>query len=147
MTIKEVFSCGVIAVRKVEGQFVYLLIKEAQGYWGLPKGHKEEGESDLNAAKRELFEETGIKDIELVEGKTFSCHYPVVSKEGDYEKHVLYFIGFVDKADASVTVGFEHEILDTKWASFEEAQKLSDFASTQKVLEEVNKFLLKNYKK
>ena len=31
------------------------------GFWGFPKGHMEEGESPLNAAEREVFEETGFK--------------------------------------------------------------------------------------
>ena len=31
------------------------------GFWGFPKGHLEEGENTLEAAEREVFEETGFE--------------------------------------------------------------------------------------
>ncbi|MBI4087908.1 NUDIX hydrolase [Candidatus Kaiserbacteria bacterium] len=33
------------------------------GFWGFPKGHVDEGEDDLSAAKREITEETGLEDL------------------------------------------------------------------------------------
>lgn len=35
--------------------------------WTFPKGHVEEGESDEEAARREIMEETGISDLELID--------------------------------------------------------------------------------
>jgi len=35
--------------------------------WSLPKGHLEEGETALTVAKREIYEETGISELELIE--------------------------------------------------------------------------------
>lgn len=35
--------------------------------WTFPKGHIEEGESDEEAARREIEEETGLTDLELVD--------------------------------------------------------------------------------
>ncbi len=40
-----------------------LLVQEFGEYWGLPRGHLEEGEDALQAARREIFEETGITDL------------------------------------------------------------------------------------
>ncbi|HEV2861933.1 MAG TPA: NUDIX domain-containing protein [Pyrinomonadaceae bacterium] len=34
--------------------------------WSLPKGHIEEGEDALAAARREIYEETGLRSVELV---------------------------------------------------------------------------------
>jgi len=34
--------------------------------WSLPKGHLEEGESELDGAKREVYEESGVKDLTLI---------------------------------------------------------------------------------
>ncbi len=34
--------------------------------WSLPKGHVEEGENYLTTAKREIYEESGIKDLKFI---------------------------------------------------------------------------------
>lgn len=50
-------SCGFLI--SYDGKF--LLVKSSGGnIWGIPKGVKEKGESDLEAALRELKEETGL---------------------------------------------------------------------------------------
>ncbi len=40
-----------------------LLVQEFGEYWGLPRGHLEPGENALQAAIREIYEETGISDL------------------------------------------------------------------------------------
>jgi len=51
-------------VRGPDGRIV--LVRQHGNSWSFPKGHVEEGESRLDAAQREIFEETGIADLELV---------------------------------------------------------------------------------
>ncbi len=43
-----------------------LLVCNKLGYWTFPRGHIEESENILDAAKREIKEETGIEDLEYV---------------------------------------------------------------------------------
>lgn len=40
-----------------------LLVQEFGNYWSLPRGHLKEGEDSLEAAKREIYEETGITEL------------------------------------------------------------------------------------
>lgn len=52
-------------IRQSAGVFVwsrdsFLILSRRDGYWGLPAGKLEEGESAEQGAKRELFEETGL---------------------------------------------------------------------------------------
>lgn len=43
-----------------------LLVSQFGTSWSLPKGHLEEGESPLEAARREIHEESGVSRLELV---------------------------------------------------------------------------------
>ncbi len=55
-------SAGGIVVR--EGRVV--LVQQYRSSWSLPKGHVEEDETPLAAAKREILEETGLADLEMM---------------------------------------------------------------------------------
>ena len=57
--VKE-YSCGAILFCYDENVRKYVLVQEASGSYGFPKGHKENDETDIETAKREIFEETGI---------------------------------------------------------------------------------------
>ena len=60
---KQSFSSGGILFNK-KGQIA--LVEMDGDAWSFPKGHKNLGETDLDAAKRELSEETGIESFELI---------------------------------------------------------------------------------
>lgn len=66
----KAFSAGVVLVRLVGDERRYLLLR-AYNYWDFPKGLVEPGEEPLQAARRELEEETGIKDIDFAWGQGF----------------------------------------------------------------------------
>ncbi len=44
-----------------------ILVEQHRNSWSFPKGGIEVGETELEAAKREIYEETGLKDITLIE--------------------------------------------------------------------------------
>ena len=143
--ILQDFACGVVVVRKEGDRFLYLLIKEAIGYWGIPKGHKEGNETDIESARRELFEETGINDIEISGSPTFSCSYMMKKGGEDCEKTVLVFLALTNSDTTETPKNFAQEILATKWADFDEAMGLMDFRPAQKILKEANEYLEKNF--
>lgn len=61
--MKNTESAGGVVINK---KGLVLVVNQLGTSWSLPKGHIEEGEDKISAAKREIYEETGIKNLELV---------------------------------------------------------------------------------
>lgn len=119
MKIKEPAYGVVVVFRDVdENKFLLLHQKpqfEGDINWTFPKGHSEKGESPKESALRELFEETGIKDIDLVEG--FCAREEYITPKGNLKTND-YFLGFVK--DKNVTIQ-EEEIDKYAWLTYKEA--------------------------
>lgn len=82
----HVFAAGGI----VENENKELLFMFRNGYWDLPKGHWESGESLPFTAKREVMEETGIKDLEIIDFVGISFH--TYNMYGRHEiKHTYWY--------------------------------------------------------
>lgn len=60
---KETKSAGGVVLNQ-KGEV--LVVSQHGNSWSLPKGHIEIGEDALIAAKREIYEESGVTDLELV---------------------------------------------------------------------------------
>src|SRR6266498_3946320 len=61
-------SAGAVIYRMDQGLPCYLLLHYHSGHWEFAKGHIEEGENPEEAAKREIQEETGIADVNIIPG-------------------------------------------------------------------------------
>ena len=66
--MKREKSCGALVYRITQsGQKELLFIKHRHGtHWSFPKGHMEEGESEVQTALREVKEETGSDILSLI---------------------------------------------------------------------------------
>ncbi|MBI4739219.1 NUDIX domain-containing protein [Candidatus Woesearchaeota archaeon] len=65
----------------LNAQRLICIVNQQDTSWSFPKGHVEAGEEQLTAAKREIFEETGIKDLTLLR-KLGSYERFKISKDG-----------------------------------------------------------------
>ncbi|MFN8671719.1 MAG: NUDIX domain-containing protein [Candidatus Sericytochromatia bacterium] len=61
--IKTTYSAGGVVLNKKKE---VLIVNQHGTTWSLPKGHLEKNENKLDAAKREIYEESGIKNLELI---------------------------------------------------------------------------------
>lgn len=76
-----------IIVSRYRGQWVWVKHKE-RNTWELPAGHLEPGETPMETAHRELFEETGALDFSID---------PIVSYEGIYLGKPIFGMIFLAK--------------------------------------------------
>ena len=99
--VGERHSAGVVVVRQ-EAEPVFLLLR-AFTYWDFPKGDLALGETPLQAAVREVAEETGISDLSFPWGT--DCYRTLPYARG---KVASYFVGVT--AAEEVRIGINPEL-------------------------------------
>lgn len=119
-------SCGAVVF---DGNKV-LIIQQVKGHWGFPKGHVEDGETEVQTAVREIKEETNL-DVEIDESKRFVEHY---SPEEGIEKDVVFFVA--KKVGGEVKVQ-EEEVKDTEWLTPREAMERLTYESSKNILRNI----------
>lgn len=133
-------SCGVVPFFKENNQIKFLLIAHLDGHWGFPKGRKEEGEKEIETAKREFIEETGITNFTIFSEKTFTEKYSFKKNNILENKEVTYFISEV--FDNRVKMQKE-EISQYAWLSYDNSIKILKNEGTIKLLQNVFDYLKK----
>ncbi|CDR30779.1 Predicted NTP pyrophosphohydrolase [Acholeplasma oculi] len=106
--VKEV-SAGAIVYKKVNDQYLYLLVQQKNGdHFSFPKGHVEKNESIIDAAHREVYEETGI----MFEERSSKVEVNTYLMQNGIYKDVYYFLG---EASNSVVRKQDSEIKVAGW--------------------------------
>lgn len=114
-------AAGVVVFRRTEGG-VRLLVLRAYKNWDFPKGMIEPGESELDAAKRECAEETGLADLDFPFG---DAHKDTLAYAGG--KVARYFLAETEAATIELPVSPElgrPEHHEWRWVSYDEAEDL-----------------------
>ena len=129
---------GIILLNHENKVFVGKRIDNPKNFWQMPQGGINQNENFLQAAKRELEEETGIKSVELVKELNEWLGYDLPENllgkvlEGKYrgQKQKWFIMKFVGK-DNEINVKTKNpEFLDWKWI---EVSKLPSIAVSFKV--------------
>lgn len=132
-------SAGAVLHRWVDGEPVYLLLHYVGGHWGLPKGHIEAGESDVDALLREIEEETGIAPETVTVLDRFEESVQYEYRRGDRlrSKEVRYRLAETDVE--AVKISREHQ--DWTWTGFEDAREQITYDDVVDVLEAAHRVL------
>lgn len=130
-------SCGLLVFNRQEGKLKYLLLHYPEGHWDLPKGHVEKSEDEKATAKRELEEETGIKDIEFKENFRVKIHYYFKRKNETVSKDVVFFLA----ETKNNTVKISHEHQNFIWLPYGDAIKKLTFDNVKNILKKAHMFL------
>jgi 8-oxo-dGTP pyrophosphatase MutT (NUDIX family) len=138
-------SAGIVLYRGgAERRF--LLLRSAltrRPVWEFPKGAIEEGESELEAAERELSEETGLMagDYRVRDGFRETEHYFFTRGNGAerrlIRKHVCYFLAEWLGGEVRIS----REASDFAWATLPEALRMLRFPEKRRVLENAERWL------
>ena len=97
--------------------------------------------SERESAKRELAEETGILDINIIEEVYFSQNYSFEKDGTIYDKSVKYFLGLVGCVTSEVPEEFKSEISQIKWLPYDQARNLITYENAKEVLDNAHKYL------
>ena len=114
---------GIILLNKNKEVFVGKRIDNAKNFWQMPQGGVNKNENFLNAAKRELEEETSVKSVQLIkeiEGwLTYNLPKNLLGKiwKGKYrgQKQKWFVMNFTG-SDSEINVNTSNpEFLKWKW--------------------------------
>jgi len=133
-------SAGAVIFRKENKKIYYLLLHYQWGHWDFPKGHIEKGEDALEAARREVFEETGLKDITFIKGFQEVNKYFFKFKGKTIFKSVVFYLA--ETQTKEVKISFEH--IGFKWLPFKEALNQLTFKNAKEIFKQANDFLKKH---
>ena len=120
-------SCGAVAYRVENGAPMILVEWMKKGHVSIPKGHVERGETEVQTARREIFEETGLEariDTDFRRTVTYS------PKEG-VSKDVVFFVAEVP--DGTVRVQPE-EVVRAEFLPQSEAEAAMTYDSDRETI-------------
>ena len=130
--VREPTSGGIVfRLTRDRKDIEILLIQDSKGRWTIPKGHIEPGETAKMTARREIEEETGLRNFSVLSwlGK---IHF----KYRRAEKLVLMTtqIYLVQSIDAREMPMGEKWMKGIRWFSFAEALNLIEYEDIEKLM-------------
>ena len=144
---------GIVLINKDNKVLVAKRIDNPKNFWQMPQGGVDEGEDFLDAAYRELEEETSIKNVELIcelDGFT-TYHLPErllgIIWKGKYkgQKQKWFLMKYLGNDDEINIKTKKPEFLEWKWAELNQITELVvDFKLQvyQEILSKVKKILI-----
>ncbi len=112
------------------GRLEVLMIQDRYGFWCLPKGHMDPGETPEQAAVREMHEETGIRArIRQDLGVT---RYRFPGESGPVQKTVRFYLMEPIDGELKPQAG---EVLDAKWVNVQGIGGLKTYNDTRMLIE------------
>ena len=141
MKTHERISAGGVAFRVFEGQTEIAIIRSArERRWQLPKGLIDPGETEEEAAIREVREEAGI--ICGLLGKIDSIEYWYVDRWGEEPVRVHKYVHFyLMKYASGSTVDHDHEVEEVRWAQIDDAVRQLAFTAEKTIVGKAKKMI------
>lgn len=130
-------ACGGVLFREHNSEMYVLLIKR-RGFWDIPKGKIEEGESLEMCARREVAEEVGCILPDIV-GSLGVTYHEYEMYDEVYAKTTWWYTMITDTHE--FTPQAEEDIEEVLWVELREARRLVSFDNLKLVLERFEEWL------
>lgn len=130
---RETSAGGVVFRRGPDGEPRFLLIRDSYRNWGFPKGHLEVGEPPADAARREVTEETGLREL-VLHGPIRVIDWYFRFRGKTIHKYCHFFL-FESKRGEPVPQT-EEGITDCAWHPPDDAQSTISYDNARAVLEQ-----------
>ena len=115
----------------------FLLLNYPTGHWDFIKGKIEDGEDLHQTAVREAKEETGITDLEFINGFEEKINYNFQYDGELIEKEVVFFLA--KTKTQNVNISYEH--LDYTWLDYHQALEKVTYQNARNILTKANNYL------
>jgi 8-oxo-dGTP pyrophosphatase MutT (NUDIX family) len=130
----EQISAGGVAFRVYDSETEVAIVSVKPSLrWQLPKGLIDAGESEEQAAVREVREEAGIECTLLEKIETVEYWYFAQNK-GERVRYHKFVHFFLLKYVTGETENHDHEIAEARWVSIDEAAEMLAFKSEKDVV-------------
>ena len=130
-------SCGVVIFREENGEKKFLILHYPGGHFDFPKGHVEEkDENEIKTTLRELHEETGIQDVDFIEGYREEIFYKP-HKDNEDVKLVVYRLGKTSEKEVKIS----HEHTGWEWMDYDSAFNKLTYENAKNLLRKAKEFL------
>ena len=126
-------SAGTILYRESPLGKMYLLLNYPSGHWDFVKGNIEKGETFKQTVVREVREETGIADIDFVDGFEDKVEYHYQRDGEVIHKEVVFYLARTKTNDVILS----HEHQDFTWLNFDDALKKLTYKTAKQLFKKV----------
>lgn len=126
-------SAGVVLYQESTAGKIYLLLNYPSGHWDFVKGNIEKGETFKQTVIREVREETGITDINFVNGFEDKVEYYYHRDGQVIHKEVVFFVASTKTNDVKLS----HEHHDYIWLNFDDALEKLTYKTAKKLFKKI----------
>jgi 8-oxo-dGTP pyrophosphatase MutT (NUDIX family) len=125
LVAKTAVSAGAIILREIDGELKVALAQHQRvgKNWVLPKGHVEPGETIEQAALREIYEEAGLNNVQLIKLLGSILRESIKGNGDVVQKTIHYYLAY-SPTNGQVEAPTDASFIEVGWFAPQQAVEL-----------------------